>query len=228
MFSKRIDMQDKHTILLVLKSGGDFNLLDVELLAGKLKKLCDPVQIICLCDRVAPVTFQDFTIIQMEHNWSGWWSKMNLFSPALEHLRPFLYLDLDTAVIKSFDWPEYQGFIMLRDFYKTKSAASGMMWIPARNDKISKIWNEWIKYSDQWMRKCRGDQNFISLITDPDCFWQDIAEGIVSFKPNSHWRKELDGTERIICFHGKPRIPVAAKTVEWVKNYVEHVTENHI
>src|SRR5665811_2493348 len=63
-------------------------------------------------------------------DWKGWWAKMNLFAPELKELRPFLYLDLDTAVLKSLKSlipPDEQKdkFVGLRDFYRPTMFASG-------------------------------------------------------------------------------------------------------
>lgn len=214
-------METKLNIVSVLKTGGDFTIEDVRLQGFHLKE-CN---YFCLHDKI-DINFKfknNSTILPMEYkNWKGWWSKMNIFSPSLEHLRPFLYVDLDTAFfspILNFDFDQSQ-FIMLEDFYQPKKAASGLMWIPKNNQKIDKIWIEWIKDPNKHISKFRGDQNFINSIVTPDKFWQELTNEIVSFKPNKKWKTVLNGNESIVCFHGKPRLPEAAKTVEWVNNYV--------
>jgi hypothetical protein len=216
-------------ILLVFRSGGDFEMRDVLLLANQLQKkkgtFC--IDTYCLTNIVKnEFPISNVTLLPMQYLWRGWWSKMNLFSPELEYLRPYLYLDLDTALIKPVSCVllndlTQSNVIMLRDFYKRGKAASGVMWIPAKNEKIQRVWNEWIKDPDGIMKKYRGDQEFINSIISPDHYWQDVTNGITTFKPNRKIRKELNGKESIVCFHGRPRIHKAAKTVTWVNKYVK-------
>ena len=218
--------------MLVLRSGGDFNLTDVLLLSHHLKRLNSHANIYCLCNGInKPIKLFNFVLLPMKAEWKGWWAKMNLFAPEYDYLRPFLYMDLDTAVlqpVQSFFTPEHHEnqFIMLRDFYRSKLnvPASGVMWIP-NNDKVKKVWNKWVSNSEMWMRRFRGDQEFIGSVTRPDLFWQDLTNGIVTFKPNRKWRTELEGKECVVCFHGKPRIPEAVKTVEWVNVYYQQQYE---
>ena len=165
-------------------------------------------------------------MLPMLHPWRGWWAKMNLFSPDLERFRPFLYLDLDTAVsgdIQALQPKEdiESHFIMLKDFYRPKKPASGFMWVPNNSTKINLVWSVWKTDPQSHIKKYRGDQDFISAVVTPDSFWQDITKGIYTFKPTQRrWLDELPMDASIICFHGKPRIWDAAKHVQWVKKYI--------
>lgn len=218
-------------IVLVLRTGGEFNLMDAILLSHHaiVNEENNTVQILCLTDlNKVDIVHNYFSTIPLEYNWQGWWSKMNLFSPKLEYLRPFLYIDLDTAIIAPIssilpDVKYRNGVIMLRDFYCTKRPASGILWIPAKNEKVKKVWNEWIKYPKTNMLKFRGDQEFISSVIQPDYYWQDIVSGVVSYKPNKRHRIELQGNENIVCFHGHPKIMEASKESNWVMEYVKGV-----
>jgi hypothetical protein len=216
-------------ILLVLRTGGDFSMKDVRILADHLEKNKDDLKlnVWCLSDTVnQKVTLPNVTLLPMENRWPGWWAKMNLFSPKLEHLRPFMYLDLDTAVLKPITavLPNDQvqsGVILLRDFYVPKRPATGLMWIPAKNNKVYNVWSNWIAKPEIHIKKFRGDQNFVEAVIKPDYYWQDMNKGIVSFKPNRRKREVLNKHENIVCFHGKPRIRQAAKNIDWVTNYVK-------
>ena len=61
------------------------------------------------------------------------------------------------------------------------------------------------------------------------CYWQDICQPdyITTFKPlngkrRGEWRTKFPVQSAVVCFHGKPRIPEAALTVEWVKEYISY------
>jgi len=224
-------MNESVNIVLVLRTGGDFSMSDVLLLANQLYSVNGDLQVnvYCLTDVVSSsIELKTVTLMPLSNKWNGWWAKMNLFSPELMDLRPFLYLDLDTVVLESLssiipNEVYRKGLIMLRDFYQMKVPASGIMWIPSdeENEKVAKVWMKWIANAKIHMRRYRGDQQFIGSVVQPDYFWQDIIDGIVSFKPNRKYLSALTGEENIICFHGKPRIWEAAKSVKWVNDYIK-------
>lgn len=224
-------MNEQTNIVLILRSGGDFRIGDVYLLASHINKYWNnkiKPKIYCYTDNVEKETeVVGLTIRPLPNKqWVGWWSKMNLFSEQLNHLRPFLYMDLDTAIINNITAivpPKdmQSNFITLRDFYNPKRLASGLMWIPDTK-LMDEVYKQWLINK----KRFSGDQNFIeSVVKFPDLYWQDIFQGeyITTFKPNKVWRTEQPMTSAIVCFHGEPRIPKAALTVEWVKKYVNHV-----
>lgn len=216
-------------VVLVYKTGGDFELKDVHLLVDQLHKKKNglDLKVYCLTDVVSKeMDLGNFTLLPMVGKWKGWWSKMNLFSSKYAYLRPFLYMDLDTAVISYLENTipndkHKDSFIALRDFYQSKKAASGLMWFPVNGGLLNKVWNVWKENPEHFMRSYRGDQDFIFSIIKPDKYWQDITAGIVSSKPNKQFLNELKGLEDIVCFHGKPRIFDAARKCKWVNAYVQ-------
>lgn len=230
-------MKKPTNIILVLRSGGDFKFKDVYLLTTHINKYWQGVNkpnIYCYTDLVnEEQSVVGLTMRPLPHKeWRGWWSKMNLFSPELRELRPFLYLDLDTAVIDNISSfipqeKDVTNFITLEDFYRQGALASGIMWVP-NTAYMEKLYKEWIKNPAQIITKFRGDQNFIESIVKADIFWQKkfAPEAITTFKPRVNGkvspRTVLPISSSIICFHGKPRIPEAAKTVEWVNNYMNY------
>jgi len=224
---------DKHTVVLILRTGGDFHFSDVSLLASSLQNSWGgsvPLEIVCFTNLVEtePLSLRGFTAVHLPNNWPGWWSKMNLFSPALKKYRPFLYMDLDTLLIDGLDGiiPEKdeKRFITLEDFYKPGRLASGIMWIPD-TEKVDLIWKKWIRNPSLHMRKLRGDQDFIGRCTTADQFWQKRTSLIGTFKPKGQWRITKPNNLSIVCFHGNPRIPKAAKTIPWVREYVTRNTK---
>jgi hypothetical protein len=223
-------MKRKLNILLVLQSGGDYDITDVLLLARKLVENSEfELDIRCLCNTTKKTQeLENVKLIPMTDNsWSGWWSKMNMFSPKLIDFRPFLYVDLDTAITGNIDLiiPEENclDFITLEDFYQPKKIGSAIMWIPTCNF-MNYIWFEFIGCVNIWLKKYRGDQNFLFAVCKRHIvikFWQNRTKQISSFKPepSRQWLKKLPQNISIVCFHGKPRIKQAAKSITWLKNY---------
>ena len=225
------------TVMTVLRSGGDFKMADVLLLSERLQQQWksqygeeETLQVICLTDVIKDETFlKNVHLIPLPNpQWRGWWAKMNIFHPMFEKYRPFLFMDLDTAIvgpIGDFVIPRRQlsGFITLEDFHAGgKRLASALMWLPLKSEKLDKIWKNWIGSPGAHSKKYRGDQDFLRAVTSPDALWQYIPETkekLSSFKPNRKWLYYLPANLSIVCFHGSPRVPVAAKTVSWVKKY---------
>jgi hypothetical protein len=222
------------TVVLVLRSGGDFSFRDVELIArhinGKWRSETRP-RIICLWDK-ATMSYDlgNIEIIPLTNNYKGTWSRMQLYAPEMEQYRPFLYVDLDTAIIKSLEnifalIKEPDKFIVLEDFWQKGQLATGLVWFPANSEKIKKVWEEWNKSvqaqgfrMDAFLRRC---------IT-PDLYWQQLTTTIYDFKPKQMVvLKEVPEDANLICFHGKPRIFQAAEaslSLAWVRNYVGQTT----
>lgn len=130
----------------------------------------------------------------------GWWSKMELFAPENESIRPCLFFDLDTYVLGDISdlLQPFEGLGMLRDFNFPERPASGVMFVPRDTDRI---WREWERCPQLHMDRAgrKGDQAFIGKFCD--WFIQDRFEGIVSYK--KHARENPTG--RIVCFHGFPK-----------------------
>lgn len=223
-------MRKYNTVIMVLKKGGDYHFSDVEILCHHLKDKYKgdlPLRLICINDLFSKEqVLCGCLFLPMQDKWKGWWSKMNLFSPFLERFRPYLYLDLDTAVITDYAqlFPQEEqedNLITLRDFYHLDKLASGVMWIPAENVKVTAIWNEWVKSPRKNQLAYRGDQEFMrGVIKKADLYFQDLHSLICSFKPKQGWLTILPVDKAIVCFHGQPRPSKAATTISWVSRYL--------
>lgn len=228
------------TVVLVLKSGGDFSFKDVELLSFHLHKQWheeNELRVLCLWDKIdQPFELINVTLLPTTNKeWPGWWTKMNLFAPDMEQYRPFLYMDLDTAVVNDLagilpPTGHEKEFICLGGFFRpdtTHGLQSGLMWFPAKNDMISKVWYQWVQnpmgYAKSFQNR-GGDQGFLrSILGSGNIFWQKITNKICSFKIGVEGKRlltEILNHTSIVCFHGKPRIFEAAKTFDWVAKYV--------
>jgi hypothetical protein len=222
-------MSNRPTIVLVLRTGGDFAYRDVELIAkhinGKWQSRIRP-RIICLYDKVS--TKYDLGNIELHpltNAYPGTWSRIQLYSPEMEQYRPFLYIDLDTAVIQSLEnifamVDDPSEFITLEDFWQKGQLATGLAWIPAKSEKVSKIWNLF-----KGNMGSRMDRYIRSVVTT-DKYWQQLTDNtIYDFKPKTGTLlTHVPKYANIICFHGKPRIFTIVEgsiTIDWVKEYVD-------
>ena len=208
-------------ILLVLKSGGDFGLRDVELISRHINakwKQGKP-RIICMYDKVSEhYDLGNFELIPLKTDLRGTWSRMLLYAPEMEQYRPFLYVDLDTAIINSleniFKFVENESmFVVLEDFSQKGRLATGIVWFPANSVVIKKAWDSFTE--------ARGNRMdyYLRTVINKCVFWQTLTDTIADFKPRRGlFLQEVPKNCNIVCFHGKPRIFDA--NVPWIRQYV--------
>lgn len=196
--------------VIVVRQGNRYGPEYVRALQKQVKETTPHAQFLCLSDQ------QDngCLTVHMQTDYKGWWSKLELFSPALQDLRPFLYLDLDTFVMddltECFTVPTQ--FTMLRDFYRPEGGQSAMMYIPK---DVDHIWNKWIKRPDYWQLRhyAGGDQAYLERFTFTR--FQDILQGHKSYKADDLADMPGEGTVTV-HFHGKPKPP---ETTGWAKQF---------
>jgi hypothetical protein len=221
-------MNKQRTIVLVLKSGGDFEFRDVELIARHInEKWRDSLKprIICLWDKAScSYNLGNIEIVPLTNNYPGTWSRMQLYSPEMEIYRPFLYVDLDTAIINSleniFDLiKDPTQLIVLEDFWQKNQIATGLVWFPSSSYKIKEVWDAWQESSKAFGFRM---DTFLRTRLGKTIFWQQLTNTIHDFKPRpSRFLTQLPDEVDLVCFHGKPRIFEASETIEWVRNYTE-------
>lgn len=217
-------MIEQKTIVVVLRSGGDFHFRDVELISRHIRLKWageNKPRIICIWDK-ATVAYNlgNIEIIPMSNRLPGTWSRIQLYSPEMEKYRPFLYVDLDTAIIRDIQnifnlvknpWH----YIPLEDFYQKGQLATGLVWFPPENKGIQRVWEAFKKTGVTGNRM----DYFLRKYITPDVFWQQLTDTIVDFKPKGgNLLEKIEKSINIVCFHGKPRIFEAQ--VDWVKQYV--------
>ena len=226
-------MENRRTIVLVLKNGKGFSFRDVELIArhinGKWKAITQP-RIICLWDKITePCDLGNIELLPLTNNWPGTWTRMILYSPQMEQYKPFLYVDLDTAIIQSleniFDLVQDPSrFITLEDFWAKRKLATPLVWFPADCDKTKKVWEAWKGEAVSF----RMDK-FLRKYVAPDLYWQQLTTTIYDFKPrNNVLLDHVPENANLICFHGKPRIfdiVEASMSLSWVEDYVNATYE---
>ena len=216
-------MEERKTIVLVLRSGGDFAIRDVELIARHIQgKWQSPIKprIICLWDKASQhYDLGNFELLPLSNTYPGTWSRIQLYSPEMDQYRPFLYVDLDTAVVNSLEQvfasiTDPSLFITLEDFWQKGSLATGLVWFPKNCEKTKKVWESWK------MPVGRRMDTYIRSVISADTYWQKLTNSIYDFKPRRGGllQKVPEGAS-LICFHGKPRI-FEAVNIGWVNTYV--------
>lgn len=179
------------TTACVLRSGGDYGPEHVQWLARQVPGL------VCLSDVPVP----GVETIQLQYDWKGWWSKLEMFGPALAG--DVLMLDLDTVVLQMPDLPTET--TVLRDFTEPSVMGSGLMFVTAADR--ARVWEAWIADPVRHMRENNrwpkwGDQGFLQPLIGHCQKWQDVAQ-VYSYKV--HCRGGLPEGAQVVCFHGKPR-----------------------
>ena len=217
-------MEQTRTIVLVLRSGGDFSFKDVELIARHINgkwQSADRPRIVCLWDQASmEYDLGNIHIIPLTTELPGTWSRIQLYSPEMEKYRPFLYIDLDTAVIRSLEniftlVVNQKQFITLEDFWDTGQLATGLVWVPADSKKVDAIWKH-----RHTMGSGKRMDRLLRKIVKADGYWQHLTKTIHDFKPkNKVLLDRLPENANLVCFHGKPRI-FEATSINWIETYV--------
>lgn len=189
-------------VACVLKSGGIYDAEWVRKLnAGVAKHLPVDHRFVCLSDVDVPCER-----IPLEHDWPGWWAKIELFK--LDG--PVLFFDLDTVIVG--DLSDIAGlatrtpFAALRDFYRPEGIGSGVM---AWRGDVSALYDAFAADPEGWQAHVgkRGDQGFIEDVADLASIarLQDAMPGqIVSYKAH-HCKDGIPDDARVVCLHGKPK-----------------------
>lgn len=111
---------------------------------------------------------------KLQNDWRGWWSKMELFSPALAIAGRVLYLDLDVLVVNRLEpivdypaefaiGPAY-GNPQVHHKHRVRGVRRGynssvMAFTPG--EITEQIWEKFIRSPARWMEMFRGDQDFL-------------------------------------------------------------------
>jgi len=241
----------------VFRGGGAFSIKDVDLLAYHFKKQWNGngvLEMYCLYDRVKkPFKLANgVTLLPMFEQYPKWWAKINMFHPAMEQYRPFLFVDLDTLILGDLKGvlppidEAVNKFITIGTFTESielvppitnpikKELHSGIMWVPAKNEQVDKIWKSWISDPKGNMKRYFGDQDFIKgTIGRSQAAWQEVTNKIGDFKPSTaeivvdtkegwkeHIRRKIDHFS-VICLHGKPKMESAAEHICWIQDYMD-------
>lgn len=205
------------TVICVLKSGGMYNAEWVRKLRdGVARNIDGPHRFACLSDVEVPCER-----IELQHDWPGWWAKIELFRPGVIEGRT-VYLDLDTAITGDisglFALP--YAFGMLQNFSNPETVGSGVMWF--RDGAPHQVYRKFIKQPAAYIAHHErnasgsflGDQAFImNTLGDANIpRLTDDFPGIHSYKRTC--LSGLPKDARIVVFPGSPK-PTEVKD-EWM------------
>lgn len=183
---------------------GEFKPSHVIALQKQLEKWAPLSTFECLSSEDIP----GVNCIPLEHNWPGWWSKLELFSPKMKG--DFLFMDLDTVIVGPMDdFEQIDNLTMLRDFYRDgkklrEGLGGGLMFLPERFRE--EPWSYFSKHPASYMRQYpRGEQHLLETYwLNTAERWQDKLPGqVVSWKV--HCQNGVPPEARLIAFHGQPR-----------------------
>jgi hypothetical protein len=164
---------------------------------------------VCLTD----TPMDDVNSILLRHNWPGWWSKLECFSPGTLTGR-VLYVDLDTRFVSNADdMVTGHRFTVLRNFWARPGESwdrigSGLM---AWSGDLSDLYLNFAMNPKRWMQEPQtkdnwGDQGFIQRHS-PVAFdrWQDKHPGrVVSYRKDVEGKGVPKGAS-VVCFGGNRR-----------------------
>jgi len=141
-----------------------------------------------------------------------WFCKLEVFRPENRHLRPCLFIDLDTFVLGSLD-PilslDAEKLWLIKQFYQPHKSESGLFIAPV--DGISDtIWKRATETNLE--QNFTGDGQFLAGF--PHHRITDAVDGILSYKVDK--LQDSPKNARIVCFHG---VPKPADVDGWAGDY---------
>lgn len=196
------------TVACVLKSGGIYDASWVaKLQRGVARHLSIPHRFVCFSDVDVPCQR-----VPLRHDWSGWWSKIEMFAEPIDGT--VLYFDLDTVVVGSLDAiaAHPHRLTMAHEFYRPHLLCSTTM---AWNGDYSHIYRDFAESADplaHYYDKVLpitgrvGDQAFIEdRVTSVDTFRDLFGErSIASYKVHECQEAPPDDAA-VVAFHGDPK-----------------------
>jgi len=198
-------------VVCVLKSGGDYTADYVTKLRAMTKRnLSQYFEFRCLTD-IDNLDIPKEEIIQLENDWPGWWSKVEIFKKDLFPNGNVVYLDLDTVITGNIDslFDTTDDFRMLEGFGTAKPMASGIM---SFQTDLSFIYKKLLLEEGVMVTptgNLRWDQRFIAKEykentgNKPGLIQSDTK--VASYKKDVKTDTKNALEVPIICFHGKPR-----------------------
>lgn len=208
-------------VVCVLKSGGDFTTHDVTNLKVMLdKNITIPYDFYCLTDLLGMGMLHKIPLV---HEYSGWWSKIELFRPDLVKEERIIYFDLDTVILGNIDDlllqdSDFMGLRLFRHAPEKENKYAGSGILGWKNDGSFDFLFKQFKYGVH-SKRFRGDQDYFSWQLCQKGikfrYWQDLVGGIYSYKRHVRIDGMKDDT-KVVCFHGTPR-PWQVNE-PWIKN----------
>lgn len=203
------------TVVCVLRSGGEYGPEHVAWLQRQVEARCSK-RLVCFSDVDVPCKR-----IPLQHNWRGWWSKLEVMSPSIKG--DVLFLDLDTVVVGDLEpllaLGKTTALRDVNDLPAEVNLQSSIMYLTEADRR--RIWDKWIVSPRAHMDESgsRGDQYFIGRALGEWQQFQKVLPGaLISYKVGMVSRNLTSppaGTAAVV-FHGKPR-PWQVEA-EWIPN----------
>lgn len=216
-------------IACVMRSGGPtYNARYVNALYnGFMRNSRHPLELTVLTD--SPVGINPAVrVVPLEHDWVGWWSKIELFRPGIWQSGRVWYFDLDTIIIG--DVTEMltseslgDNFYALNDpLYPGRLASGTLTWM-ANDPAATEIYTGFIDNDECIMSSCStcGDQCWIGIAMRERNYLQDVFPNkLKSFKRDCPDGRCV-GEANVVYFHGQPRPHQVAHATatSWVRTY---------
>lgn len=210
---------NKLKVVLVLKSGGDFNQSHVYRLYEQIEKhLSIPHEVICLTDflQLERKCYSNLFVLNLLDKLPGWWSKIEIF----RSFSNIIYFDLDTTILGNIDFLAENSPTFMALKSKHRHMGSGIMrW----QGDLSQLYKYFIKNKEANIKYYAWDQEYINswlvsggyIITH---IQTTFPGKVISYKndylPIIKGRvlpdflsvpEERPEKPSIIYFHGKPR-----------------------
>lgn len=192
-------------IACVLRGGGEYGPEHVVRLCEDVHRHWsgdEPPDFLCLTD--TPVGHDGVLEVALQHDWPGWWAKLELFRPDIPG--PLLYIDLDCIVTGSLaDMAALDGLTVLRDFLRPQGLQTALMVVPEY--ERAEVWADF--WPDPWghIRRHRSDQEYLEpLWVRRAARIQDALPGqVVGYKTDVRRAGGVPVGARVVMFHGRPR-----------------------
>lgn len=196
-------VDNKEIIAFVLRHSADYDVDYLDHIIRSIKKNINlEVEFVCLSD----IDVSKYcTWVEFQHQWDGWWSKLELFSHPYLKGKKVTYFDLDVVIVGDITEivASHHDFTMLRGFSGKAPVNSSMMAWSGDKSFIANSF-DYEKHSEEFKKPLKwGDQDFtyLALGKKVDFFQDRFPNQIVSKKMG-----KVDLTKnRVVCFHGKPR-----------------------
>jgi hypothetical protein len=209
------------TVTCVLRSGGDFVPDDVARLArGVERNLTLPHLFTCLTDDPVGVSSIISNFAILNHDWPGWWAKMEVY----RLLGPVLYFDLDTVIVGNIDALGMKAknaggdLLMLHDFYRPDHGESGILGWAGEMRYLYRSFCEAVsgaKFDSRRHGIPMKPSNGQTYAGDGDWTWRHakarigftVEDGVYSYKYHIRSKKLCQPPDDavVVCFHGHPR-----------------------
>lgn len=194
-------------VATVLRSGGEYGTEHVYAVKRMLNEHLPDHEFVCLSDvQGLPPVWR----WPLEHDWPGWWAKMELCRPDIRG--PLFYLDLDMVIVGDLAplVTDTSRSIVLRDLFRGRrrrnSLQSALMLLTEEDRSL--VWTYWMSEGpERLMRRKRSDQDvYEAVLRDRVSYFQDTHPGlVVGFKTHLQRGKLSPNGARVVAFHGRPR-----------------------